>query len=132
LEAAEGGTKGECEGASEHGLGDSGDVLDEEVAVGEEGSNGESDGLALADDDAFDVGGEAGGDISSGWHEVRIRQGAGKSCLPGRSETGQERRSHLTNCRGVGVWFPRGACGGMKWHREQVKEFMRTLEAGLR
>ena len=49
------------EGAGEHGFGDAGDVLKEEVTLGEEGGKGELNLLALADKDFFDVFDQPGG-----------------------------------------------------------------------
>ncbi len=55
LDAAHGAVDAAREGLGEHRLADAGDVLDEQVALGQERDEGQPDGLGLAGDDALDA-----------------------------------------------------------------------------
>jgi hypothetical protein len=65
------------EDVGEGGLADAGDVLDEQVAAGEDAGQGEADGMLLAEDDAAGGVGEAAGDVTRhvlGFFRSRVRR----------------------------------------------------------
>jgi len=55
LDPGEGAAHGERQRPGQHGLGDTGHVLQEHVALTQEADQREPDGVALADDDLLDI-----------------------------------------------------------------------------
>ena len=132
LDTGEGAADGEGDGTGEHSFADTGDILYQNMAGGDEGGEGLFDDPVFADDDSGDVVGDAAGDGGG------IKDGGGDAGRGGKRGVGVQHGDAPTR-RGLtlgrldwvgGRQFSTPA--GRRWGQLRLRELQRGRQGGVR